>query len=227
MCIRDRGKSSHSRTSKLSVHPGDSSGEFSHISECKLGRSGIVNEQSLLEGSNLGTTAVHAWGQKLAGGTDRIVQINDIPRDSGIQSLIAQICGGPLEKIQVTRDPYNPTAIKSVLLYFMSQQAANSFIHYGRTTNLRVNGHVLKPEWDTKSSDNLSNLNVERIREVIESKGAQKGQDSSGARRCIIVKKTGGSGHSRSRQMYSSRQNLYPLDIKDLRQDFELSLIHI
>ncbi|KAI5965356.1 uncharacterized protein KGF55_001577 [Candida pseudojiufengensis] len=71
----------------------------------------------------------------------RCIIVSNLDQSMGVNSVIQQVCGGPLEK--VIKLPNN-----QLELYFIFPQQAKQFYQYGKSTGLLiVNGIKLKVEW--------------------------------------------------------------------------------
>ncbi|ODV60680.1 Ssp2p ASCRUDRAFT_35105, partial [Ascoidea rubescens DSM 1968] len=144
----------------------------------------------------------------------RIVIVKEIPRKTGLITLLSYICGGPLERIVKNMYPIN-----SVELHYMYSKDAESFMKYSQTGLFVVSGRHLKTEWASRDDHNLEDHNYS-YHATIPSPLLE--QLKFGARRCLILKKEvnhGGSSTS-TRHYPSPRSHFSELDIKEIKEDF-------
>lgn len=109
----------------------------------------------------------------------RIVVVTKISANIGIKSILAQVCGGPLERINFHRQ-------RGVAeLYFIFSDQAQRFYEYATSTNFFiVNGKRLQVEWANKSNtDDLDFLHPQVPRYLL------KEIFQWGARRCLVFSK--------------------------------------
>ncbi|SCU79823.1 LAFA_0B05820g1_1 [Lachancea sp. 'fantastica'] len=150
--------------------------------------------------------------------TGRVLQLSNLPRNCGLLSLLSQITGGPLERIDVLNDPQDQSVIKAIRLNFISDEDAQRFMHFGQSENLHINGYSLAPEWVLPSMNYHLNGNFGTRNDEVHGTGASTNTTETTPRRCIIVKKTGHKEHLRSRQLSSKK--LCQFDIGELKRDF-------
>ncbi|KAI5952296.1 hypothetical protein KGF54_003162 [Candida jiufengensis] len=93
----------------------------------------------------------------------RCITISNLDQSMGVNSVIQQVCGGPLEKI--IKLPNNKLEI-----YFIFPQQAKQFYQYGKNTGLLiVNGIKLKVDWsDQEFLNNHGYISTTTINEDIE-----------------------------------------------------------
>lgn len=72
----------------------------------------------------------------------RSVSINDIPRGTGIASVLSQVRGGSLERIVVYRYDTPERSLHKVDLFFLNYDGAQSFMKYATTNIFKVNGLI-------------------------------------------------------------------------------------
>ncbi len=110
----------------------------------------------------------------------RVVVVLGIPRSTSVSGLVAQVCGGPLERVNFFKSR------GAAELYFMFPEHARTFLGYATRTNFFcVNGHTLTVEWANRhNTDDLDTfhppLSTSLKREVVD----------WGARRCLVFSKT-------------------------------------
>lgn len=109
----------------------------------------------------------------------RVLVILGIPKSTAVCGMVAQVCGGPLERVNFFRSR------GAAELYFMFPEHARKFFEYGTRTNFFcVNGHTLTVEWANRhNTDDLDTfhppLSTSLMREVVD----------WGARRCLVFSK--------------------------------------
>ncbi|SCV05809.1 LANO_0H15654g1_1 [Lachancea nothofagi CBS 11611] len=217
----DQGKKATITKNSRHTVGNDLSGDFPKLMDTKTTRGTNVSDLNFLHRDQAPAALSKTNSESSETSAERVVQLCNLPKDFGLQSLISQVYGGPLEKINLCNDPHNLSVINGVQLHFASSQAAKSFMLYGQTNHLNINGHILKPEWALKHNSDLFDVNREMMKVSANENNVKESLDGLGVRRCLIVKKTGHSNHSRSRHVYSSRQSLCQFDVKELRKDFE------
>lgn len=168
------------------------------------------NVCSTMAGENIYVTS--SSEDELLENNDRpkAVVLNNIPKNTGITSILAQMHGGPLENIVIhTDDDY---ALKKVELDFLTYEAAYSFMKYGRTNMFKVNGKHLTPEWRRRSEHK-----IKRDHEWEEQQSSNDDQDFC---RCLIMKKyINCSKRTRYSDAYKESP-LEPLNLSEIKQDF-------
>ncbi|QLL30956.1 hypothetical protein HG536_0A07710 [Torulaspora globosa] len=139
----------------------------------------------------------------------RSIVLANVPRSTGLSSILSQVCGGPLETILLHRSEIDRTLIR-VELDFLTRDGAVSFMKYSRTNLFKVNGVHLVPEWKKLSELQLPPLSDEFLEEIPE------------VCRCLIMKKYA-SGNKKYRHGDNSKEPaLDNLDISEVKRDFEV-----
>lgn len=157
----------------------------------------------------------------------RVAIFRNLPDGTGLQSILTQVQGGPLEKIVKLESQDGKTLVKSLELHFINHQDAKNFITYGRTRLFKINGQHLQPEWASKKVNDFSNQRIQLIYEQIYPKNekiySHHGTASigTGARRCLILKKNVmKKSKSGSRHYPSPKSHLSPLNVDEIKADF-------
>ncbi|SCU95541.1 LAME_0F12530g1_1 [Lachancea meyersii CBS 8951] len=184
--------------------------------DSKSSRGANINDWSFSNNNDFEMGTVNP--SVLSAESNKVLQLCNLPKNCGLQSVLSQVAGGPLERVDVIIDPYDLSAITAVRLEFISAQCAQSFMRHGQARNLQINGHVLKPEWAPRLRSDHLNMSVVTGEEQMHDKVLNKKCDGSTPRRCIIIKKTGHKEHLRSRQMVSRK--LCHFDVAELKRDF-------
>lgn len=156
----------------------------------------------------------------------RVVQLSNLSPFVGIKSIIAQITGGPLEKIVIlsnslainnNRFTGAPNRNPSLELWFVKPDDAESFMRFSLSGMFLINGFHYQPQWAPPHSLLRSQepyhipLKPFILEEV----------EQTGARRCLILKKRAGSSAGRSSRHYPSpKSHLSELSIPIIHQDF-------
>lgn len=113
----------------------------------------------------------------------RVVVLNDIPPLTSISSILAQLCGGPLERVIFRKD--GAKGSNTCEIYFMFPEHAANFYEFSTRTNLFIlNGKQIAVKWATRSNTNdLDNSHpsvpVYLLNEFVQ----------WGARRCLVFSK--------------------------------------
>lgn len=112
---------------------------------------------------------------------DRSVILHGIPSSIGLNSVIAQTSGGPLERIETKYETsYPPKQFYSFEFFFMIPEQAKEFFAYAMSGRFLVNGKVYKP---TRGSATLTNQNSRSKQLVSEMNGPKQ------LRRCLVLNK--------------------------------------
>lgn len=139
----------------------------------------------------------------------RVLVFSNFPPSTGVTSVLAQVCCGPLEKVVATS-----TSIE--LHYFFSEHAIAFYNYVNQTGLFRVNGTHLQLQWadNTNTDDALAPIPKLLLKEVT----------IGSARRILIFSKM--VPHKklkdRSRMYYPSAKTHLSkdLDIADVKADF-------
>ncbi|CAI4052021.1 Ssp2p SKDI_15G3810 [Saccharomyces kudriavzevii IFO 1802] len=141
----------------------------------------------------------------------RSISINDIPRGTGIASVLSQVRGGSLERIVVYRYDTPERSLHKVDLFFLNCDGAQSFMRYATTNIFKVNGVHLKPEWIFLESTYENIMKEQSVNRILE-----EGKLIS---RCLIVKKSLTKTVLKKTNQ-DKAQNLENIDIQELEKDF-------
>ena len=98
----------------------------------------------------------------------RSISLNDIPRGTGISSVLSQVRGGSLERIIVYRYDTPERSLHKVDLFFLNYEGAQSFMRYAKTNIFKVNGVQLKPEWIFLESTYENIMKEQSVNRIIE-----------------------------------------------------------
>lgn len=138
----------------------------------------------------------------------RSIVLVNVPRSTGLSSILSQVCGGPLETILLHRSEIDNTLIR-VELDFLTSNGAVSFMKYGKTNLFKVNGLHLVPQWKKVSEIQRPALSDEFLDEIPE------------VCRCLIMKKYASGGKRYKHGEHSREPMIDNLDIKEIKRDFE------
>lgn len=140
----------------------------------------------------------------------KAIVLGNIPKSTGIASILAQLHGGPLENIVIHTN--EDQSLKKVQLDFLTHEAAYSFMKYGRTNMFKVNGQHLTPEWGTTSDPKINEGN-----EWDDQQSSSEDQDFC---RCLIMKKYINFSKKNKYSDPYKESPLEPLNIFEIKQDF-------
>lgn len=138
----------------------------------------------------------------------RSIVLANVPRSTGLSSILSQVCGGPLETILLHRSEIDRTLIR-VELDFLTRAGAVSFMKYSRTNLFKVNGVHLVPEWKKLSELQPPPLSDEFLEDIPE------------VCRCLIMKRYASGNKKHKHGDTSKEPSLDNLDISDIKRDFE------
>ncbi|RLV91550.1 Sporulation-specific protein 2 [Spathaspora sp. JA1] len=144
----------------------------------------------------------------------RIVVLTNIDATMGINSILQQVCGGPLEKVIQLNNGH-------VELYFIFPEHAIQFYTYGKATGLlMVNGQRLRVEWWMNENENENEnyhptISKQLLSDIIQFK----------CRRCLVLTKevTGKSCRTGSDKLFYPDPKIHysqDLNIEQVRNDF-------
>lgn len=140
----------------------------------------------------------------------RVVVLSSIPAKTGVNSILSQVCGGPLEKIVYRELKKNP----QMELHYLSAKLAINFLNYVLKTSLFVvNGQKLTAEWATTEFQDLLPLPSYISEEV----------DKYQASRVIVLSKAipGKLNMASSRKVYPCPlENFLDFNVESIKWDF-------
>ncbi|CAI2028615.1 hypothetical protein SEUBUCD646_0H02750 [Saccharomyces eubayanus] len=142
----------------------------------------------------------------------RSVSINDIPRGTGIGSVLSQVRGGSLERIVVYRYDTPERSLHKVDLFFLNYDGAQSFMKYATTNIFKVNGTHLRPEWIFLESTYENIMKEQSVNRILD--------EEKLISRCLIVKKSS-SKTIVTKPSQDKSQSLENIDIQELEKDFQ------
>lgn len=92
----------------------------------------------------------------------------------GVNDIIAQACGGPLEKVVIHPTMFGGSGEEAddntIEFHFVEAEHARNFYHYSRTGRYIVNGQPFCPQWFFQGSDPIG----PEIMELISTEGARR-----------------------------------------------------
>lgn len=139
--------------------------------------------------------------------SSRSVILAEIPVNTGLGSILSQICGGPLEAVLTDRSG-SDNGLTHVRLDFLTTEGARSFMKYGSSNLFKINGVHLVPEWAKHTETMSPALSAEFFEEIPE------------VCRCLIMKKYM-NGVKRYKHNDPSKDSVPDiLDVAEIRRDF-------
>jgi hypothetical protein len=165
----------------------------------------------------------------------KIVAITDIPKKISISSLLNEIYGGPLEKIELVRKDnfqfYNDEKLYklnhpinwdkvSIFLHFNKYEDAKKFYQYSKTGIFRINDVYLNTIWIPKIDENIEDSN--NIKKNLLISKLMKSEEK--ARRVLVLKKPLLYDKKRNYKV-NRRENLYSNAILNYSEDFNVEEI--
>ena len=109
--------------------------------------------------------------------TNRILFFKGVPAYVGVNDVVAQACGGPLEKVVVHPTMFGGTGEEAddntIEFHFVEAEHARNFYHYSRTGRYIVNGQPFCPQWFFQGSDPIDpevmvHISTEGARRVLD-----------------------------------------------------------
>lgn len=139
------------------------------------------------------------------------IVINDIPLNTGLESILNQIYGGSIAKVEPQFYDSDLGRLKKIEIKFVSPEGAQEFMKYGCSNLFKVNGIHLNPQWTLKEDALL-------YEKVFKSLTSQT--KSEKVCRCLILKKYPTKNNLRYVQI-SKQPPLDTIDVIEIRRDFE------
>lgn len=134
----------------------------------------------------------------------RVIQFKNFQHLIGINSLLSQVCGGPLEKVVLSGHNFREPTLD---LWFLKSSDAYEFLNYSYSGLFLVNGFHIKANWAPHSEG--CNIYHSKPDPKIEEEMIFKG-----ASRCLILKKY-------INKKSANRKN-YPAPLKNYSDDLKL-----
>lgn len=139
----------------------------------------------------------------------RSIVLANIPNNTGLGSILSQICGGPLESVLLCKNEAENLARRAEL-NFLTTEGARSFMKFGSTNLFKINGVHLVPCWANQPDAMVPALSAELFEEIPE------------VCRCLIMKKY--ATNTKRYKHGESSKDPPPdvLDMAEIRHDFGL-----
>lgn len=148
--------------------------------------------------------------QPLDCSTTRVV-LKDVPENTGLESIISQIKGGPLKRITVVNDSDSGITTDTILFEFLYLADAIEFMKYANTNMFKVNGIHHQFMWDDKHKiDNQKSTCSLPIEEMKEPRKT----------RCLILK----SNYRKKVRRYNPKMTntILNFDPEEVQTDFSI-----
>ncbi|KAG0668997.1 hypothetical protein C6P45_004214 [Maudiozyma exigua] len=81
--------------------------------------------------------------------TTRMV-LRDIPENTGLESIVSQIKGGPLKQVTILKDPSSDLTNNTITFEFVYKADAIEFMKYANTNMFKINGIHHQVIWDNR-----------------------------------------------------------------------------
>ena len=164
-----------------------------------------------------------------------VVIIKNIPQNIDIDSILQAVYCGPIENVVKVFSPENNKLIKYLELHFFKNKDADLFLKYSKTGNFLVSGQKLKCQWGSRIINETSCASFQKLKDIVypenEQVYSQHGGSTirTGARRCLILKKTSLETKVKASQINNNIKNPYHLyspnlaifDINEIINDFK------
>lgn len=171
----------------------------------------------------------------------RVVRFKNFPFNVSVKAVVSQICGGPLEKVEIISKPgmLCPSDLENgkfplrnccLDIWFLSPDEANRFMTFTRTGLFLVNGHNFQPEWAPAHNQNRQRINYSDLNSIKYSYPFHDAAPTSisdemiinQARRCIIMKKLiAKRGNKSSKHHYTDPlENFSRMNFEAMKKDF-------
>lgn len=113
--------------------------------------------------------------------SDRILCFDGLPQSVGLNSVISQLYGGPLEKVVYVNE--DRTNVRIIQAHFFQARDALAFYEFTKTGRFLINGQVYFPHWA-----NAGIANIYTLPKVIHDEMVY-----NGARRCLTLSRKANS----------------------------------
>ncbi|CAG80686.1 YALI0D06710p [Yarrowia lipolytica CLIB122] len=139
--------------------------------------------------------------------TNRILFFKGVPAYVGVNDVVAQACGGPLEKVVVHPTMFGGTGEEAddntIEFHFVEAEHARNFYHYSRTGRYIVNGQPFCPQWFFQGSDPIDpevmvHISTEGARRVLDLTLSHGSKDEVAAMIATYGMGGGPGGHEKS-----------------------------
>lgn len=153
----------------------------------------------------------------------RVVIFSGMPPTIGIQSLLNQVQGGPLENILIMDEFSAGKMTKRIELHFIHHKDAMKFVTYGRSHLFQVNGQHFTPKWASKKINKKSNESLNQVKEFLYDYMREHSTTNyEGACRSLILKKIGKGSIYQHCHDSTVVPDIVHIDINEIEKDFEM-----
>lgn len=136
------------------------------------------------------------------------INFRNIPKNTGIPSIISQVSGGGLREISVSYKDKKNKVIEEFQIEFKDRENASKFMKYSSSNYFKVNGVHISPEWSFNTNLEHSPLNLKTF-------------NKKEVSRALILKQ-----HPNRVRKFSKCKEismpLYPLNIAEIVNDFSI-----
>ncbi|QLG70665.1 hypothetical protein HG535_0A06070 [Zygotorulaspora mrakii] len=161
----------------------------------------------MIEGKNFVTTSSSEYESGVSTEQGNSIVFSNIPDNTGIASVLSQICGGPLASIKEYRDGSN-NKLTELEVSFLTREAALSFMSYGRTNLFKINGFHMTPQWSKNTEMDSALLTDSSCEDIL------------GICRCLVLKKYLPSNAKAKNNDASKDSLLDKFDVVEIKRDF-------
>jgi len=188
----------------------------------------VQSNDRIISSTNLKPQEIHQLSKPIPG--RRVVQLKNFSSFVGIKSVLAQVCGGPLERVAIIRSGssssqqlqlqtnYNQLKNNTLELWFLYPHDADSFMTFCSSGMFLINGFHYEPQWAPKHHQHKPHETYH----LQPDESVSEQMINHGARRCLILKKY------IPKRVKPSSKHLYPspnshlseLNIEEIKFDF-------
>lgn len=173
----------------------------------------LVTTNSNIKGINSSNKAMGHLPYSFGETKKTKILLTNIPKETGLESIIAQVKGGPLRQILVSNESLFPKSLSEVVLDFLKPGDADEFMHYGKTNLFKVNGLCLNVEWKECELPEYSYFFQSMLPYTF--------YNDSKVSRCLILKKYSKRRILKRHNKYSEN-SIVEFDVEDLKRDFSV-----
>lgn len=147
----------------------------------------------------------------------KVVKLKEIPKNTGVNSIISQISGGPLENISLERSKPFSDSLTSIIVEFVKQRDADQFMKLAKTNLFKINGQQFNFDW--AKQDKMVGIQSTSVSELkIQDKEAQNGNRKEVSR--VLIMKRVTSRRKMIKLSITSETPLQKLNVEEIKDDF-------
>lgn len=147
----------------------------------------------------------------------KVVKLKNIPKNTGVNSIVSQISGGPLENIILERSKPLSESLTSIVVEFVQQRDADQFMKLSKTNFFKINGQHFSFDWARQ--ERFSEMNSSKLEEIPTENEPNFEKKLKDVSRILIMKRVT-NRKKMIKLSIDSETPLQSLNIEDIRNDF-------